>query len=460
MKTIRTKNSTTLVMVVKMCFYTLILAAVSCDSFVEVELPKSQLTSSTVFQDYTTSNAAMADVYAKIRDKGLITGTLSGVSAQLGYYADELTFYGASNTPAFAFYSNTVLPSNTAISTMWNNTYNQIYAANAVLEGTRSSGITLKEKAQLQGEALFIRGLLHFYLFQLFGDIPYPETTDYKLNSTISRLPSDQVYIHIIKDLKKAEELLPPTYTSTERVRANSFVVKALLARVYLYTGKWNDAIIKSTEVIENNSLYVFEETINNVFLKGSTEAIWQFMPSLTGKNTDEAILFTFTLGPPPMVALSESLMSSFDANDLRKTNWITAITSGNKTWYHATKYKESKNSTASKEYSTVLRLTELYLIRAEARAQEENYLGAKEDLNKIRKRAGLSNVTANTKGALLDAILEERRKELFTEYGHRFFDLKRSGKLDAVLAAKPGWDAPDRSLPIPESELLVNPKL
>ena len=446
--------------VAKMYFYLLFIIVSSCDSFVEVDLPQSQLTSSKVFQDFTTANAAMADVYAKIRDRGLLTGTSAGMSGQLGYYADELTFYGGGTAPSFAFYSNTMLPSNTTLATLWNTTYNQIYAANSVLEGTRTAAFSVKEKAQLEGEALFIRGLLHFYLVELFGDVPYLETTDYKFNSTISRLPANQVYAHIINDLKNAELLLPSVYNGTERVRVNSFAAKALLARVYLYTSAWNEAIIKSTEVIDNNSLYLFEETIGKVFLKGSTEAIWQFMPSITGKNTDEAILFTFVSGPPPMVALSESIMNSFAANDLRKSNWTTAITNGNQTWSYASKYKESKNSTASREYSIVLRLTEQYLIRAEAWAQEENLSSAKEDLNKIRKRAGLSNVAASTKQALLDAIIEERRREFFTEYGHRFFDLKRTGKLDTALATKPGWDTTDRFLPIPESELLVNPHL
>lgn len=460
MKTIATKNITQLKIASKINFYILILMLYSCDSFVEVDLPKSQLTNTAVFQNYTTANAAMADIYAKIRDKGLLTGTVSGISNQLGYYTDELTFYGTSTNPAFAFYSNSVLPSNTTVSTMWNNTYNQIYAVNSVLEGIAVSDFSTTEKAQLQGEAFCIRGLLHFYLTQLFGDIPYIETTDYKLNSTVKRLPIDQVYIHIISDLKNAEQLLPSSYSNSERVRVNSFVAKALLSRVYLYTGRWNDAVKMSSEVIDNNSLYLFEETISKVFLKGSKEAIWQFMPSVAGKNTDEAILFTFTSGPPPLVAMSESLMNSFAGNDLRKTNWTTAITTAGKTWYYASKYKEPKNTSAAKEYSIILRLTEQYLIRAEANTQLENYQGAREDLNKIRKRAGLSNSVANTKEEFLQTIIEERRKELFTEYGHRFFDLKRTNNLDAVLSAKPGWDTADRLLPIPESEFIVNPNL
>lgn len=438
----------------------LIFLNVACDSFVDVDLPQSQLTNTAVFQNYNTANAAMADVYAKIRDKGMFTGTQFGISNYLGNYSDELTFYGSSTDATQSFYTNTVLPSDPTIALLWNDSYNQIYAANAVLEGVQQSALTTKEKAQLQGEALFVRSLIHFYLLQLFGDIPYIQTTDYKMNSTVSRMPAQEVYKNLIDDLKTSSGLLLPTYPNTERVRPNSFAAKALLARIYLYSGNWDMADKTATEVIENTTLYVFENNRDKLFLKNSTETIWQLMPYVAGANTDEAALFIFTSGPPPLIALSESLINSFAVNDLRKAHWTNAVTNSKGTWYYAYKYKESKVTAASKEYSIVLRLTEQYLIRAEARAQLENHSGARADLNKIRNRAGLSNITVDTKEEILEALLEDRRKELFTEYGHRFFDLKRNNKLDAVLSVKPGWNSNDRFLPIPDTEFIVNPNL
>lgn len=443
----------------KIFFLSFTVSMPACDSFLEVDLPKSQLTNVTVFQDYTTATAAMTDVYSKMRDKGLLTGTQFGLTNYLGNYSDELSFYGSPSNSTLAFYTNTVLPSNNSITTFWNNAYNQIYAANAVLEGVRASTLDVQEKKQLEGEALFIRGLLHFYLLQLFGDIPYVQSTDYKINSVVTKLPRNQVYIKVVNDLKIAEQLLSPSYLNPERIRPNSFVVKAFLARVYLYMGTWNDADKMASAVIENNSLYTFENSLSKVFLKNSKEAIWQFMPALAGKNTDEGALFILFTGPPTFVALNESLVNSFTVNDLRKTNWMGTVSKGTTTWYYAYKYKESRPST-SNEYSIVLRLTELYLIRAEARTQQEDYMRAKADLNKIRNRAGLADVVANSKEQMLDAIIEERRKELFTEYGHRFFDLKRTGRLDAVLTIKPGWNSTDSLLPIPESELSLNPNL
>ncbi|MNS80528.1 SusD family protein [compost metagenome] len=107
------------------------------------------------------------------------------------------------------------------------------------------------------------------------------------------------------------------------------------------------------------------------------------------------------------------------------------------------------------------MRLSEQYLIRAEVRAQQGDLIGAKEDLDAIRNRAGLPQTTAGTKQEILDAILQERRWELFTEYGHRFFDLKRSGKIDAVLSiTKTGWNTTDVLFPLPQNELSINPNL
>lgn len=442
----------------RIAFLSLILLISSCEAFVEVDLPKSQLTSATVYKEYSTANAAMANVYAKMRDNSMLAGTASGLSSTLGLYADELTLYGTVNQ---LFYNNTIIPSNPAITQFWNNSYNQIYAANLVLEGVKASSFTAQQKAQLEGEVLFVRALLHFYLLQLFGDIPYIQSTDYRLNSTVSRLPSKQVYGLIISDLNAAVGLLLPSYLSTDRVRPNSFAAKALLSRVYLYDGNWSEAEKIANEIIGNSSLFAFENNLSKVFLNTSTETIWQFIPTIAGRNTDEAVSFTFTSGPPPNTALSESLMNSFEVNDLRKLNWTAPVTNtAGKTWYHTFKYKEPRATTISKEYSIVLRLTEQYLIRAEARANQGNLVGAKEDLNKIRTRAGLQNLLINTKEEVLDAVLQERRKELFVEYGHRFFDLKRMGKIDAVLSVKPGWNTNYRFFPIPENELNVNPNL
>lgn len=438
-----------------------VIAFAGCTSFVEVEVPDSQLTGAIVFEDVATANAAMADIYSKIRDTGVITGQPLGTNATLGLYADELDYFGFGGDGMEFLFANALLPSNPIVSDSWNMSYHQIYCCNAVIEGVaQSTALTDEQRQQFTGEALFVRSLLHFYLLNIYGDIPYITTTDYEVNRLAQRMPTSQVSERLITDLTDAIGLLPEDYISDLRVRPNKYVAHALLARVYLYNGAWAEAANEASAVL-NSAFYGWDANLDNTFNKESTGTIWQFAPKLPGGNADESALFIFFEGPPQFVALSSSLMNAFEPGDLRKDHWTEPVTDGTDTWYYAHKYKEIYNTENSIEYSVVFRLAEMYLIRAEARATQGDLIGAKEDLNMVRNRAGLPDTDAITSDEIVNAVLRERRVEFFTEYGHRFFDLKRAGIIDSELTtSKPGWNATDALWPIPESELLANPNL
>jgi hypothetical protein len=435
---------------------------VSCDSFVETEMPESQLPSSGVFDSYATASAALTDIYSKIRDKGMLTGQSSGISNTLGNYTDELNFYGLPNASASSFYINALLPGNNIVQDYWSTAYNQIYAANSVIERSkRSTNLTEEQIKQLSGEALFIRALLHFYLTNFFGDIPYIISTDYKTNAKASKMTSSETRNLILQDLNKAIELLPSEYIRAERTRPNKYVALALQARVYLYDEKWAEAANASSAVLNALSLYTLQNDLKTVFLKESKETLWQLQPSVSGKNTNEAAAFIFFTVPPSSSALSTELINSFQIGDLRKNNWTGSLSNGALTWYYPFKYKEFYSTPVSKEYSVVFRLSEQYLIRAESRARQGDLIGAKEDIDKIRFRAGLNKTSAVSKQESIDAVLQERKWELFTEYGHRFFDLKRCVLLDEVLSnIKPGWNITDKLFPLPQNEINLNPNL
>lgn len=434
----------------------------ACAKFIDVDQPASQLTTSTVFEDKATANAAMTEIYSKIRDGGLLTGYPFGLSNLLGLYTDEMQYYGVSGTGQANFYNNALLPSDPELSGLWNSSYNQIYAANSVLEGVnKSTALPLADKQQLTGEALFVRALIHFYLLNSYGPIPYITTTDYKKNSTVLRMSEAAVYSQIKNDLEQAVDLLPRDYEGAERVRPNKGAAQAILARVCLYMELWEAAANAASAVLNQTDLYVWPTSLDLLFEKESGATIWQLMPAQAGRNTYEGNIFIFAQGPPHTVAITGNLFNAFSNDDLRKTQWLKAVTDGTTTWYHAYKYKKQSNTASSAEYSIVLRMAEQYLIRAEARAHTGDLIGAKADLNKTRNLAGLGNTPASTAAQIIDAVLVERRLEFFTEYGHRFFDLKRTGKLNQVLSpSKPQWDTNDRLLPIPESELSLNPNL
>lgn len=445
-------------------FYILLITGVfySCDDFVTVDMPKNQLFSADVYEEIGTADAAMSAIYSRIRDTGPFTGAASGISMSLGNYTDELDFYGDAANGTIAFYNNTLVSSNPDVITYWNNCYAVNYAANSVIEGvTKSVQLKEEDRNRLKGEALFVRAFVHCYLTGLFGNVPYVTTTALEVNQRIGKKTVAEVYNQAIADLEQALLILPEDYLTQNRTRPNKYAAYALLARISLYAGKWDVASNAASAVINNTTLYPYESNLDLIFKKESTSTIWQLAPKAIGGNSLQASAFNFNSGPPPTSALSPVLMAAFEPGDMRRVKWIKTVSKAGNSWYQSYKYKQRTNIGTTVEMSILLRLGEVYLIRAEARAQTGELIGAKEDLNVIRNTAGLSDTPAVTKAEILDALLQERRIELFTEYGHRFFDLKRFGAIDAVLTAtKTGWDSNDVLWPLPDTDLELNPNL
>lgn len=430
----------------------------SCKKFIEINPPTTQIAASVVYENDLTATSVVTGIYSRMMDNypGFANG---GISLYAGLSADELQNYSSISFQA-EFYANSLTANNAAIGNLWNQAWQFIYSANAVLEGLKnSSTISTKTRKQLEGEAKFIRAFCHFYLVNLFGEIPYITTTDYRINSTIPRQPVTDVYDNIISDLKEAQNLLADDYSfsNNERIRPNRFAAKALLSRVFLYKGDWANADEEASSIINNASVYGLSGDINNVFLKNSKETIWQLQSVMPGLNTPEGNLFILNAAPGS-IAIFKPFLSSFEQGDSRKTNWIKSITVGIDTFYYPFKYK-IKTASQVTEYYMVLRLAEQYLIRAEARANSGNIAGSQADLNVIRNRAGLANMATNDQASLLLAIEQERKVELFIEWGHRWLDLKRTGRSHPVLSTiKQGWQSHNVLYPIPLIQIQNDP--
>lgn len=444
-------------------FTLLILGINACSDFVEIDPPKNTLISETVFEDAETVEAALANIYFKMRDDSMVSGSF-GLSVLLGTYADELDYYG-SNAEFSRIYAHGLTNTSSTALDWWTSAYNIIYAANDIIQGLENTEmLSAAQIDEYKGQALFVRGYMHSLLVTLYGDVPYITTTNYVENNRTGRMPEDDVYAHVIDDLKEAIGLLGDAYVVSERVIPNRWVAKALLARIYLYTENWEMAETTASEILDEFDL---ETDLTKVFLKESSEAIWQFKPDdgIGSQNSSVAILLIITGIPGQQYALTNTFLDAFEEGDLRLEHWIGSMTSstdGETTLHFAYKYKETVNTTElSLEYTILFRLAEQYLIRAEARAQSDNIPGAQQDLNIIRNRAGLANTTASNKADILDAILQERRVELFTEQGHRWFDLKRVGRANEFLAPiKTNWKDTDVLFPIPLNEIELNPNL
>lgn len=351
-----------------------------------------------------------------------------------------------------------------------------MYNVNATIEGAgKSTTLTKALKDQLLGEAYFTRAFFYFYLVNMYGNVPLVTTTLYNATAVARRTGTDTVYRRIIEDLNLAKGLLNEKYVdasliqgTNERLRPNRYAAFALLARVYLFTGDYINAEAEATKIINQKANY---DTVplRDVFIRNSKETIWALQPVRAGENTPEAQFFVLPTSGPNLnanpVYLANRLMNSFETGDQRKAVWTNSVVVSGENYPYAAKYKINTLNAAVNEYSIVLRLAEQYLIRAEARAQQNNSGGARADINALRLRASLPNVGATTKDDLLNAILKERRVELFTEWGHRWFDLKRNGKINDIMtpvAIDKGttWKADWQLYPIPAIEIQSNTNL
>jgi len=452
------------------CLLVLIIGLLSsCEDYVDVPAPENKIVRDVVFNDDATARSAMTGIYNQLFLSAFSNGQKSSVTLLAGLSGDNVSNINTTNLTRMQFEENELLSDNTSNLDLWSSAYAVIYMTNSMLEGLEGSDkISVDLKIQLEGEARFIRAFTYFYLVNLYNDVPLILSTDYRENQLASRTPAAEVYQQIIEDLQLAQDLLSAEYRDQERTRVNSYAARALLGRVFLYMEDWEQAEAYSTTVIQATSQYEILEDLNEVFLANSKEAIWQISPIGGGFSTHTNEGNIFIIDPVfsflASFYLEEDFVQVFQEEDKRLTDWTEYH---NKLEvYFAHKYK-IRNSTdfPIAEYSMVLRLAEQYLIRAEARTRQGNLTGALEDIDIIRKRAGLSLLAETnaeiSETALLDEIMLERRKELFTEWGHRWLDLKRTGMVDSVIGNEnPQWESTDIWYPIPSEERMKNPNL
>lgn len=473
------------------------ITAVSCKKLIEIDPPKNTIGTHQVFQNETQAEGAMAGLYTRMINADDVTQQFAAARSKFsagaatiiaGLSADEFIPYsGPADPENYFLYTNklTILRDGITLP-VWESAYKTIYNANAIIEGiaaSTSSALPLNTRRELTGEAKFVRALCYFYLTNLFGEVPLTLTIDFNKTVRLPRAPQNEVYRQMVEDLKEAAASLSEGYKrgKGERIRPNKWAATALLARVYLYMNDYPAAAAAASAVISQQELYALETDLNNVFLAISKEAIWQLKQTSMGSimsATPEG--YALISGEPKhqsstQFILTTQLLQAFESNDKRRTDWVDSTDNTspsnppNITWYPA-KYKIGPSTLYDglpAEYYTVLRLAEMYLIRAEAAAY--GALGGPSDgvndLNEIRKRAGLTNLSSSlTKDQLLEAIEHERQVELFSEWGHRWLDLKRTGRAHDVLSvipAKQPWAGDHQFLyPIPSTERRDNPQL
>ncbi|MGV2451628.1 UNVERIFIED_CONTAM: RagB/SusD family nutrient uptake outer membrane protein [Ralstonia mannitolilytica] len=436
------------------------LTAISCEKWVETDFPTNQLPTELVFEDEQTAEAALAGLYSNLWNNSLVSGGQDGMGLLFGLYTDDLaTVIPAGSNGIVDLYYTQLIPTNLMALTLWTNAYQHIYAANSILEGVRNSkSLSQVVKDRITGEALFVRSLLYFYLHQIYGDIPFADTTDYKVNSKLSKLSENDMLSHLEKDLAEVVGLLSSSYRNTERIYPNKAAGYILLAKVKMLLGKWPQAEVLLGAVMQSSD-YSFQNDITKVFQKSGSHIIWQLKPKNEGDATKEASLYNFK-GIPTTYMLSTDLVNSFADSDLRKQAYISKEMAQGQINYKSIKYKNLQGSNTS-EYSVIYRLEEVYLMYAETLIHQNRVVEAIPHLNKIRIRAGLEALPQTiSQPNAMNELVQEKRREFFTEQGIRFFDLKRWGMLDELITVKPNWKAHYERWPLPQQEMLLNTNL
>jgi hypothetical protein len=437
-----------------------ILTATGCKKLVQVDEPDDSMTSAAVFSNDSLAQAAVNGLYIKIMGspKFILNG---GMSLFPAISSDEITRNVNLNFED-QFFSNSIYPNNPLVnSNLWKAAYVYIYQCNICIEGLhKSTGVSTALKNQLTGEVKFVRALCYYYLLNLFGDVPLVLGTNADVNALLSRTPEAQVYNQIIADLTAASDAL---IGINDNRTPTSFATKALLARVYLHLKNWSRAEELTSEIIRSGQ-FELQSDLTEVFKSHSKEVLFQWVPVQSRMNSAEGFMFIPLGSGRPNYSISDGLWKAFETGDLRKGSWIKSVTVNGQTYNYPNKYKInlSPNGVPPAEYNVVLRLAEVYLIRAEALAKQSRVAESVADINTIRARAGLAALTTTISDEqCLQAIEQERRTELFTEWGHRWIDLKRTNRADAVLSIiKSNWHSNDQLYPIPFAELQTAPNL
>ena len=450
------------------------LALTSCESILEIDPPTDSLTAEVTFSTPEGIRTAATGFYTDNFLNNLMY--YQGLELYVSQITDELM----ARSGQFAdLYQNNYNSSTSYIPNLWSAPYSSIYGANDFLGHVEGSTvIPADELNKYRGEALFFRANAYFYLVNLFGDVPLLTSYDVSVTATAPRAPKAEVYQQIIADLQQAQQYLKDAGNGTTRISADA--ATALLARVYLYTEQWDKAISEANKLIPTadggqGSKYALE-TVQRIFLSTSSEAILQ--------SNQEGFIGTgsyvgYTRIGNLFIPNARATYASYDfsdelVDDLRseptdlRNEWIgEKAGSGGKTYYYPYKYKNMTTpaSAASYESYVILRLAEMYLIRAEASTHLGDAAQAVADINKIRHRAALSNYAGGQgKDELLLEIESQRRKEFFFECGHRWMDLNRTGRADAIYSQnsykKVNWQSYKSLLPIPEQQIGRNRNL
>ncbi|MCL1665038.1 RagB/SusD family nutrient uptake outer membrane protein [Elizabethkingia ursingii] len=429
-----------------------LLFIISCNRELDIN-PEQSITTEKAVSTPENINNILIGAYANTGKSDLFGGNLqmyadllgdSGYVSWFGTYPDLRTIY-----------SKNIISDNVYVRDSWRTAYKVIFGTNLILDNLNI--ITIEnDRKRIEGEAKFLRAINYFELVRYYGKayieginntqlgIPLilSGKINYNGNLSVPRSTVEEIYTQIIKDLTDAITVIPVNNS----YYADVYSAKALLARVYLQKGDYKKARDMAHDIITNSgkSLMPNYKDIFNTSENTPEDLFAIQVTSQSGIND----LITFYAseangGRGGDIALKDDFLNLFEANDIRGS------------FYYLNPYDDKLTSKYTNRFGNlhVIRLAEMYLIRAESNFRENTSLGVVplDDINTIRNRAKATILSSVS----LDDILMERRKELAFE-GFLLHDIKRTkGSVGSLQ-----WNSDKLVFPIPVREMQVNPKL
>lgn len=429
----------------KLIYLFLIILITGCE-VLDLE-PESKISDKLAITDASSLETAVSGTYARLHHNDYYGLTFQS----LGYLPGDNVKWTGSYDYLSQFDTYSIRPDNSQLAPVFSGIYRTINCANQVIRAAETltdPQLTEQNRHQFMGEAYFIRALCYFDLSRLWGGVQIiTEPTFSSLDNTnIRRSTKEETRNQVLDDLNAAETLLPEI---TNRNRATRKTVYALKARLYLYMQDWQNAEFFASKLITDNN-YELISPYNSFFannVKNTRESILELAYSATDQNAHS------NWWQPP----SNSGRREWAPTDELVSLLVNPLTGGNRStmiartsppgnlWYGNIYYRNPRTDPAF-----ILRIAEMYLIRAEARAHMGRISEGLADLNAIRTRAGLALSSLTSENDLLLAIEKERRLEFAFE-PHRWFDLVRTGRAGDVLGVV---DQNKWLMPIPLTEI------
>lgn len=477
--------------------YLLMAGMTSCKKAIEQD-PTHNKDGDTFFTKIEDYELALNAAYARLLQSSYYGGPTGGDNTGANTFAtlpdvmSDNTFESAESLANYQSFSRwNYTADDPVIDDIWLDAYRVVQQCNITLRGIDNFASTDEGAVnRIKAQAIALRALAHFDLLRCFGEqfdrnssalgIAYVDKFD--IEQKPARLSVKASYDRIEADLKHAKNLFqnmdePIQGSGTggnERSYIDDLVVNAVLARMYLYANSLDSAVKYSTLCINTRPL-TSRTNFPNLWIDASTsEVIWSV--KFESLNSDLGGNVFYSVGNRASYRPTTNLLALYDqANDIRFTSYFRNLLRGaarNTTPARIVLIKyDAKQANLSKPDGIVnfkaFRAGEMYLIRAEANARlgGANVVSGLNDLNTLRA-ARISGYTNEVLAgpALLQAIADERRKELIGE-GHRFFDLKRTTRTinrttNCANFCTLSPTAREWAMPVPQSEILANPAM